>query len=394
MYTQNKNFIFALVVGTIAIGNAGSTLYLPALVTIASKLNTSSSMVKLSLACYLLTFGLSQLLYGPMSDAWGRRKILISGLSIFLLGSLIAAFATDICELLLGRLIEGAGIGAGNAVGYALFRDIYSGKELIRKLSYVSIFVGLTPIVAPLCGGYLVTFFGWQACFFALSLLAFIVIILQVLQLPETNQNQNKRAIEPQIIISNYKTLLVNSDYLSFILVVSVGFAALLSLNAILPFIMIKHLHVTPAHYGWLTLCTGAGYLSGSYVGGALAVKSGARVTIKTGSLIQIGIIILALLASLYAYNIPFVLLPMVIILFSVGFIIPIGSGGAMALFPEMAGSAAALLGAMMFGVSSIFTSVVSHLSSDSQKPIFVFLLLLAILVYLIITFIGNRKNV
>lgn len=394
MYTQNKNFIFTMIAVAIAIGNAGSTLYLPALVTIAHKLNTTNSLVKISLACYLLTFGLSQLLYGPMSDAWGRKKVLISGLGIFLLGSIIASLATNISLLLCGRLIEGAGIGAANAVGYALIRDIYSGNELTRKLSYVSIFVGITPIIAPLCGGYLVAYFNWQACFIILSILAFGLILMQLYKLPETNQNLNKKAINPDIIIKNYYTALTNLNYLSYILAVSVGFAAILCLNSVLPFIMIKNLGVSPSHYGWLTLCTGAGYLSGSFVGGVVAVKFGAKLTIKIGAIIQIAASVLGLVVAFFFYDIQAVLLPLIIVLFGVGFIVPIGAGGAMAIFPQMAGSAAALLGTMMFGISSIFTSLVAHLPTETQKPLFIFLLFLGALAWFIVSFIGAKKNV
>ena len=394
MYTRNKNFIFTMVVIAIAIGNAGSTLYLPALVTIAHKLNTTNSLVKISLACYLLTFGLSQLLYGPMSDAWGRKKVLISGLGIFLLGSIIASLATNISLLLCGRLIEGAGIGAANAVGYALIRDIYSGNELTRKLSYVSIFVGITPIIAPLCGGYLVGYFNWQACFITLSILAFGLILMQLYKLPETNQNLNKKAINPDIIIKNYYTALTNLNYLSYILAVSVGFAAILCLNSVLPFIMIKNLGVSPSHYGWLTLCTGTGYLSGSFVGGVVAVKFGAKLTIKIGAIIQIAASVLGLVVAFFFYDIQAVLLPLIIVLFGVGFIVPIGAGGAMTIFPQMAGSAAALLGTMMFGISSIFTSLVAHLPTETQKPLFIFLLFLGVLAWFIVSFIGAKKNV
>lgn len=383
-----------MVVIAIAIGNAGSTLYLPALVTIAHKLNTTNSLVKISLACYLLTFGLSQLLYGPMSDAWGRKKVLISSLGIFLLGSIIASLATNINLLLCGRLIEGAGIGAANAVGYALIRDIYSGNELTRKLSYVSIFVGITPIIAPLCGGYLVAYFNWQACFITLSVLSFGLILMQLYKLPETNQNLNKKAINPDIIIKNYYTALTNLNYLSYILAVSVGFAAILCLNSVLPFIMIKNLGVSPSHYGWLTLCTGAGYLSGSFVGGVVAVKFGAKLTIKIGAIIQIAASVLGLVVAFFFYDIQAVLLPLIIVLFGVGFIVPIGAGGAMAIFPQMAGSAAALLGTMMFGISSIFTSLVAHLPTETQKPLFIFLLFLGALAWFIVSFIGAKKNV
>lgn len=393
-FTSSKNLIFFMVVFAIAVGNAGSTLYLPALVTITHELATTSSLVKLSLSCYLLSFGLSQIIYGPLSDAFGRRKVLISGLVIFVIGSLIVASANAIPTFLFGRLIEGLGIGAANAVGYALIRDIYSGNELIRKLSYVSIFVGLTPIVAPLCGGYLVEYFNWKACFITLALLAGSLVTLQILRLPETNISTNSDAIKLKTLINNYIQLLSNLEFLSYILTSAIGFSSLLSLNAVLPFIMIKHLNIQPSNYGWLTLLTGGGYLSGSFIGGIIATKTNAKVTIKLGTLINFIAALIAFIIAQYEFNIVVVIIPLILVLFGIGFIVPISAGGAMSLFPQMAGSAAALLGATMFAISAIFTSIVAHIPTETQKPLFIFLIILSLLAYLTITCIKGHKNV
>lgn len=377
-----------MVVLAIAIGNAGSTLYLPALVTITHKLASTAALVKMSLSCYLLTFGLSQLVYGPLSDACGRRKILISGLVIFLIGSILVSYSTNIYLFLIGRLVEGIGIGAANAVGYALIRDVYTGNDLIRKLSYVSMFVGLTPIIAPLCGGYLVEYFNWQACFLFLSILSFILIITQIIKLPETNVYLNFDAIKPKFIISNYTKLLADRGYLAYILTAGFSFASLLSLNAVLPFIIIKHLDLSPANYGWLALLTSLGYFSGSFVGGLLAVEKGAAYTIKFGLILQAIIAIIAFFSAQYWFNIVSVLLPLAIILFGIGFNLPIAAGGAMALFPQIAGSAAALLGAVMFGVSAIFTTIIAHIPTDAPAPLFLFLLMLSCITYLVIHYV------
>lgn len=393
-YTKNKNLIFFMTVFAVAIGNAGSTLYLPALVTISHKLATTGAMVKLSLSCYLLTFGCSQILYGPLSDAYGRRKILIAGMAIFVVGSILASLSTNITFFLISRLIEGLGIGAANAIGYALIRDIYSGNELIRKLSFVSIFVGLTPVIAPLCGGYIVEYSSWQGCFIALSVLSGFLVILQFTKLPETNISLNPDAIKLQHLIKNFTTLLLNRDFLAFILASGIGFSIILSLNSLLPFIMIKHLHVAPSKYGWLTLCTGAGYLSGSYIGGILATKIGPKKTIYWGTILSMLFASFGFILAFFAYNIPIVMIPLMLITFGVGFIIPIAAGGAMSLFPQLAGSAAALLGSIMFIVSAIFTSIVAHLSTNTQRPLFLFIILLGVLAFLFINFIRPKDSV
>ncbi len=377
--TTNKNFIFFMAVYGIAIGNAGSTLYLPALVNITHKLNTTSGLVKLSLASYLLTFALSQLIYGPISDSIGRKKVLLTGLGIFLAGSIIICIANTISIFILGRLVEGFGIGAANAVGYAIVRDIFSGHELIKKVSYVSVCVGLVPIIAPLCGGYLVEYINWQACFIFLSLLVTSLISIEYLQMPETNLGHTHK-MSLQDIANNYLNLITNQNYLAATLVGSIAFSSLFSLNSILPFIIIKHLNVAPALYGWLTLIMGIGYFSGSFVGGILATRFSIEFTIRSGIWIQIVTAIIGLIVALIYFNIAVVIIPLFFILFGVGLIVPTSVGKALALFPELAGSASALFGTSMFGTAAVFTSIIAHISTNNQIQLFMFLLGLSII--------------
>ena len=120
---------------------------------------------------------------------------LIDWLGDFCIGSVVSMTAVNISMLIVGRLIEGIGIGTANSVGYALMRDIYSGDKLTKQLSYVSVFVGMTPVIAPLFGGYLSEYIGWRACFAALGLIGFIILAGKYRLLPETLLQPNPRAL-------------------------------------------------------------------------------------------------------------------------------------------------------------------------------------------------------
>lgn len=392
-FTTKKTLISILVITAVAIGNAGSTLYLPALVNIGHALHGTNAMMKLSLSFYLITFGLSQLFYGPLSDAFGRRINLITGLAIFVLGSIVSMLANSMDMLLVGRLIEGLGIGTANAVGYALLRDIYSGDKLTKQLSYVSVFVGITPIIAPLFGGYITEYLGWRSCFAVLAFTSFALCMIKVFILPETNQNLNPTAHHPKVALKNYYFLLSKAIFTRFVLAASFGFAFLISLNAMLPFIIENHLHISPSAYGWLTMITGAGYLSGSFIGGSYATKTNRDKTITLGFFILLLSLIAGLVIAEFWINVPVVIGPLAISLFGVGFIIPIASSGAMAPFPEKAGSEAALLGAMMFCFASIFTAFSSHIASISQKPMFVFLLIIGVLALIVFKLVKSKQQ-
>ena len=218
MKTQNKVLISVMVIAAIALGNAGSTLYLPAMPAITVALHTTGAMMKLSLSLFLIGFSASQLFYGPLSDAFGRKINLILGIIIFIVGSLISALADDITVLLIGRFIEGVGIGAANAVGYALMRDIYSGSKLTVQLSYVSVFVGTMPLVAPIIGGYLVTELNWQSCFYLLAIAALLLLIVKVVFLPETLAELNPSACRPGTVLKKYWILLIKATFLFLLL--------------------------------------------------------------------------------------------------------------------------------------------------------------------------------
>ncbi len=392
-YTNKKTLISILVITAVAIGNAGSTLYLPAMVNIGHSLHGSDAMMKMTLSFYLITFGLSQLFYGPLSDAFGRRINLITGLAIFVLGSIVSMLASSMDMLLIGRLIEGLGIGTANAVGYALLRDIYSGDKLTKQLSYVSVFVGITPIIAPLFGGYISEYLGWRSCFAVLALTSFVLCMIKIFILPETNQNLNPIAHHPKVALKNYTFLFSKAIFTRFVLAASFGFAFLISLNAMLPFIIENRLHITPSTYGWLTMITGAGYLSGSFIGGSYATKNSRKKTITMGFYILLLALVAGLVIAEFWLNVPVVIGPLAIALFGVGFIIPIASSGAMAPFPEKAGSEAALLGAMMFCFASVFTAFSSHITAVSQKPMFVFLLMIGVLALIIFKLIKPKQQ-
>lgn len=393
-YTSKKALISILVIAAVAIGNAGSTLYLPALVTIGHTLHGTSGMMKLSLSFYLITFGLSQLFYGPLSDAFGRRINLISGLSVFVFGSVVSMLATSIDMLLAGRLIEGLGIGTANAVGYALLRDIYTGSKLTKQMSYVSVFVGITPIIAPLFGGYITQYLGWRSCFAVLAVASFALCMIKIFILPETNQHLNPIAHHPKVALRNYFFLLRKAVFTRFVLAAAFGFALLISLNAMLPFVIENRLHMSPSSYGWLTMITGAGYLAGSYLGGLYAIRTSREHTISIGFYILLLALIAGLVFAEFWLNIPVVIIPLTLTLFGVGFIIPVASSGAMAPFPKKAGSESALLGATMFCFASIFTALSSHINATSQKPMFVFLLMLAVIALIVFNLIKpNTKK-
>lgn len=394
MLKKNNLLASVLVISSIALGNAGSTVYLPAMPIMTAALHTTGAMMQLSLSLFLIGFSVSQLFYGPLSDAFGRKSNLIWGLIIFIIGSILSALANNITLLLTGRIIEGIGIGATNVVGYALIRDIYSGVKLTMQLSYISVFVGSVPLIAPIIGGYLVVYVNWQACFYFLSIIAVILLVLKIFYLEETVTIRDPMACCPRVVCANYGYLLKSRVYMGYALVAAISVGTVFTVGSTLPFLLVNGFGVSPALYGWIAGIPAFGYLSGSFMSGKLAYFFSLPKLILFGSLL--GLLSMAVGLILNIWIVPFslytLIAPIVFFMFGMGFLVPTGSSGAMAPFPKLAGSASALLCGFMFFFASLLVGIGSHLRIITPAPLFILLGIICIFDLFFLRFVTYMK--
>ena len=382
--SSQKSKMSLLVFLASGLGNAGGTMYLPALIAMSSSLHIAKETAQLSMSIYLISISLSQIFYGPLSDAFGRRINLLVGVALFIIGSLCCSLADSALLLISGRIIQGLGIGAANTVGFGLLRDLYSGNALVKQLCSLSLFVGIMPIVAPIIGGYLVTYISWRACFLALGLFGIILLILKIALLYETNLSPNTQAYKPKIVINNFMKLIKDKIFLGYVLSASMAFAILLTFNTMLPFVLIQDLNISPDVYGWLTIFTGLGYISGAYFGGKVSESLGLYRSLLTCVLIAALSSILGLILAFINLSVASVLIPLIFLLVGVGMNIPLASGGAMKRFPEIAGSAGALLAICMFLCASLFTFISSKTTNQYPWTMFSILLIMSVINFLI----------
>ena len=394
MPKKNNLLASVLVISAIALGNGGSTLYLPAMPIITKALHTTGAMMQLSLSLFLIGFSISQLFYGPISDAFGRKSSLIGGLIIFIIGSILSALANNIVLLLTGRIIEGIGIGAANVVGYALIRDIYSGVKLTMQLSYISVFVGSVPLIAPIIGGYLVVYINWQACFYFLSMLAFILLLLKIFLLEETVTVRDPMACYPVVVCRNYGNLLNSAIYMGYALVAAISVGTVFTVGSTLPFLLVNGFGVSPALYGWIAGIPALGYLSGSFLSGKLAYLFSLPKLILFGSLLGLLSMVVGLIMNIWIvpFSLYTLIIPLIFFMFGMGFLVPTGSSGAMAPFPRLAGSASALLCGFMFFFASILVAIGSHLHIITPAPLFILLSIVCLFDLLFLGFVTYRK--
>ena len=254
----------------VAYGPVSTDLYLPSLPAMQQALATDIAGVQMTLTAFVWGFALAQLVYGPLSDRFGRRPVLLVGLVLFLMASLVCVAATTIEGLIAGRFLQALGACAGPVLGRAVVRDLYGPLDAGRVLAYMGTAMALIPAAAPTLGGVLEVTFGWRANFVALTLFGVMVLALTWFGLPESHYERDDTATRPARIISNFATLLRHRGFLGSTLAVSAAFAGLFSFISGSPFVLIEVLGLPPDRFGFAFLVAVVGFMGGSYLSGRL----------------------------------------------------------------------------------------------------------------------------
>ncbi|KZX55754.1 MFS transporter [Vibrio sp. HI00D65] len=250
----------------IATGQVGVSIYLPSLPLIAADLSITQVDVQLLVTLFLVGFGLSQLFYGPMSDAVGRRPIFLLGQGVYLIGTVVCVvFSDNMTALEIGRLLQGLGAGSASVLGRSVLRDSYDGAQLTKALSYISITASIMPIIAPVFGGWISFHLGWEAVFLFVLLYLLAIFTLGYFVLHETLPYSKSRFQVSQVV-RNYGSLITNRQVLSSASYNWMSYMASLVSLSLFPFLMQEQLGLTAAEYGSLMIVPSAGLLIGSVV--------------------------------------------------------------------------------------------------------------------------------
>lgn len=363
-------FMAALLTALVAVAPISTDMYLPALPAIADHFSVTDGDVQLTLSIYLIGFGVGQLIFGPLSDRFGRRPTLIGGLVLFLVTSIVCLMSTNIHMLITARFFQAIGASAGGAVGRAVVRDIHGPKDAARMLAHMGSAMATAPLIAPLIGGQLTANFGWQSNFLTLAAVAIALLLLTVVMLPESHGQPDRDAISPKRMGANYAALAQHTDFRQFALTNAFSFAGLFAFISGSSFVLIDDLGLSPETFGFAFAIAVLGYMSGTQTAARIVHRTslerligiGGRIGLAAGGL-GVG---LALLAP---PNLAAVMVPMFFYNFSVGFVMPNSMAGAIAPFPHKAGAASALLGFVQMAVASAVGILVGQLHDGSALP-------------------------
>ncbi len=347
----------------IATGPIAMALYTPAMAEVVADFGTTNAMAKITLTLYFAGFATAQLIAGPISDALGRRPVIIGFMAIFLAASLLALIAPSIETLIAARFVQGIGASAGVAISRAIVRDMYQGDESSRIMNLMGIILAVAPALAPTLGGLLVTHAGWRSVFLAMTLFGVMVIAVTLWGLRET-VIPDRRRLNLRSLASSYVTLAANRHFMATSLTIAGAIGAIYAQATILPFILMQELGLSPTEFGMGMLMQSGSFLAGSLVLRQLMKRFSAYRLVPPGlAFIALGSgLILTLLIGEPSFL--RVMAPVAVYTFGIAFVMPAMTTAALAPFPHIAGAASSLMGFMQMG-AGLFVGSLAALFSD-----------------------------
>ena len=318
--------------------------YLPALPTIARDYATSLPAVQQTLTVYLFAFGSMTLFYGTLSDSFGRRPVILVSLVFYFASSFGAAYAPTLGWLLFFRLLQGLSVGAGSVVGRAIVGDLFSGAEAQRIMSYISVVFGAAPALAPIIGGWVLSFWGWRSIFHLIALFTFVLLLACLRWLPESLAVKNRHAFHFNVIVGHYIEVGAHARFLARTVATALSFVGIMIYVASAPVYLMDILHQSVKAFGWLFVTFIAGMTLGSIAAGHYSHR------FKPGRIILAGYAIMAAAAlaslvytALFTPQIPWAMIPH----FFYGFGMALGSPAmtvlTLEMFPKVKGLASSL---------------------------------------------------
>jgi DHA1 family bicyclomycin/chloramphenicol resistance-like MFS transporter len=355
-------------------------LYLPALPSIVADLDTDPARVQLTLSVFLAGFGIAQLLYGPLSDRYGRRPLLLFGTGLYVVASLACMLAGTIGSLILFRFLQAVGACCGSVLGRAVVRDVYPPVDAARILAYLAAAMTLAPATGPILGGWLTVSFGWRSTFAALAAFGLLLLVGIVLLLPETNQRKDPHATRPERLAANYLRLLRDPEYLGFVLVAAFGYSGIFAFISGSSYLLIDVIGLTPTAYGLCFAAVPLGYMAGSLLAARFGQRLGLRGMVGLGAGIGslAGCVGLGL-ALLAPPSIVGIVGPQLVFMLGAGFLLPAAMASAVGPHPEMAGLASGLLGFGQLAIASLVGIAIGAGYNGTAVPMMLALALVAL---------------
>jgi DHA1 family bicyclomycin/chloramphenicol resistance-like MFS transporter len=352
-----------------ALGPLSMDMYLPSLPDITHVLAAPTARTQLTVSSYLIGFAVGQVVYGPLSDRYGRRPVVLAAVALYLASTLACAAARSVDPLIAARFFQGVGGSGAIVLARAIVRDLYSGVRAARELSLMGSISAFAPIVAPMIGGILQTAFGWRASFICMSIGAVVTVLVAARLLPETMRRRPGDPVSLLSMLGGYGTVLRNRAFLVYLGVLTISYAGLFAWVSGASVVLQSVYGLSPVTFGFTFALGAGGFMTGAMIATRLVMRLGLDRTI------WVGVTVLAVggmaLAAAVATGIPGIWLvaAMAVYLAGLGLAMPQAMAGALTPFPERAGTAASLLGLVQQTVAAIVAAAIGGYLGHSAWP-------------------------
>lgn len=338
----------------------------PAFPVIAADFGANRVEMQQTISVYLLAYALMSVVHGPLSDAIGRKKVILGGLAVFAASSAGCALAPDLGTLLLFRALQGLSAGVGMIVGRAVIRDVLDGDDAQRLMSHVSVIFGIAPAIAPVIGGWLLGWSRWPMIFWFLTAFSIALLVATWVALPETLPPADRLSVKPRRMLRDYVGIFLNPRFQRLAAAGTFNFGALFLYIASAPAFVMDLLHLDERSFAWFFVPMIGGMMIGAFVSGRLAGRLSGVIQVRIGFACCGAAAIWNIVYNLLVVDltVPWAVLPMMLNSFGVALVFPILTLAILDMYPRQRGSASSLQAFTALVSNAIIAGVLSALLS------------------------------
>lgn len=358
-------------VALVAFSAISTDLYLPGIPMIVAEFGATNAEGQFTLAIFMGGLAVGQLIYGPLSDHYGRKPVLYIGLGLYIASSLACALASSMEQLLLARLLQALAAACGPVLARAIVNDIYQPRDAASVMAILAAAMALIPMVAPILGSWMLYWFDWRALFYMLMVFG-VLVFAGALRLAESNQRTRVGPLHFASILQQFVRSFRHPGFIGYMMIGGAHFGAMFAWISCASFVVIEQFAVAPEHFGYTFAWVVFGYVSGSYLSSRLVLRLGMVRVIGLG--VQVGIV--AVLLILFAAvteigGLILVLIAVFGIFMASGLVLANCQAGATAVFPEAAGQSSSVFGFCQTGLAGLTSVLIAKLyHNDSLLPL------------------------
>jgi len=377
---ETSKVLITLLVAITALAPVSLQIFIPALPAIQSSFGSDTGITQLVLSLSILANAIATLIYGPLSDRFGRRPVVLAGFFLFIVGSILCALAPTISLLIAARILQSAGAAAGMVLARAIVRDLYDREQAASVIAYLTMAMVVAPMLAPTIGALLIDTFDWRAIFIVMAAIGVLLGLLVWLHLIETHPAQATASMLNGLGKGGL-LLLRRREFIAYTLQSTFAISTFFAFISGAPYFMIGVLDRSATDYGLLFMIVSSGFMLGNFVTARLGRSFGIDRFIRTGCYLAVlgAAIMLGLMIA--GYWTPLAIFgPMIFIAFANGLSIANAQAGAVSVEPSLAGTASGIAGFAQMGMAALVSQAVGVLQNGTPYPMVGFMSLCALL--------------